>query len=78
MTDQLRRMIKKLEDDGPVEKHIILLKLSEALESAPEFGNTPVLDVDTPQRQWLSKVGALLSRLDPIGKKAGFNRSFSS
>ena len=77
MTDQLQRMIKKLEGDGPVEKHIILLKLSEALESAPEFGDEPVLDVGTPQRQWLSIVGALLSRLD-IEKKARFQTSFIS
>jgi hypothetical protein len=78
MSDQLQRMIKKLEGDGPMEKHIILLKLNEALENAPYFGDKPMLDVNTPQRQWLSKVGALLSRLDPIGKKVRFNKSFSS
>jgi len=64
MTDQLEMMMKKLEGDGPIEKHIILLKLTEALENAPDFGNNPLLDPVTPQRQWLSAVGALLSRLD--------------
>jgi hypothetical protein len=38
MSDQIQRMIKKLEGDGPVEKHTILLKLKEALENAPSFG----------------------------------------
>lgn len=77
MTDQLQRMIKKLGGDGPVEKHIILLKLTEALENAPDFGDKPVLDVGTPQRQWLSTVGALLSRLD-IGKEIQFRASFNT
>ena len=75
MTDQLQRMIKKLEGDGPIEKHILLLKLTEALENAPDFGDKPVLDVGTPQRQWLSEVSALLSRLD-VGKKVQFRASF--
>jgi hypothetical protein len=75
MTDQLERMIKKLEGDGPIEKHILLLKLTEALENPPDFGGNPVLDVGTPQRQWLSEVGALLSRLDVV-KKLHFERSF--
>ena len=75
MTDQLQRMIEKLEGDGPIEKHILLLKLTEALENAPDFGDKPVLDVGTPQRQWLSEVGALLSRLD-VGKKVQFRVSF--
>ena len=44
MTDQLQRMMKKLEDDGPIEKHILLLKLTEALENAPEFGDKAVFD----------------------------------
>jgi len=64
-------MIEKLDGDGPIEKHILLLKLTEALENAPDFGDKPVLDVGTPQRQWLSEVGALLSRLD-VGEKSSF------
>jgi hypothetical protein len=70
-------MIKKLEGDGPVEKHILLLKLSEALEQAPDFGDRPILEVNTPQRRWLASVGALLSRLG-IGKKVQFSASFST
>ncbi len=76
MTDQLQRMIKKLEGDGPIEKHIILLKLTEALENAPDFGSKPSLDPQTPQRQWLSEVGALLSRLG-IEKQVHFRSVFN-
>ena len=77
MTDQLQRMMKKLEGDGPIEKHILLLKLTEALENAPEFGDKAVMDTSSPQRQWLSKVGALLSRLG-IDKKVKFQSSFNT
>lgn len=78
MTDQLQRMMKKkLEGDAPIEKHIILLKLTEALENAPDFGNKPLLDPVTPQRQWLSAVGALLSRLG-IDKKVQLKASFTT
>lgn len=77
MTDKLQRMIKKLEGDGPIEKHILLLKLTEALENAPEFGDKPIMDTASPQRQWLSKVGALLSRLS-IERKVQFKSSFTT
>jgi len=77
MTDQLERMMKKLEGDGPVEKHILLLKLSEALENVPEFGEKPAMAPHTPQRQWLSEVGALLSRLG-VDKKVQFKVSFGT
>lgn len=77
MTDQLQRMIKKLEGDGPIEKHILLLKLTEALENAPDFGDKPVMDAASTQRQWLSKVGALLSRLS-IDRKVQFKSSFTT
>ncbi len=69
--------MKKLEGDGPIEKHILLLKLTEALENAPQFGEKAVFDPATPQRQWLSKVGALLSRLG-IEKKVKFQSSFNT
>ncbi len=77
MSEQLDRMIKKLEGDGPIEKHILLLKLTEALENAPEFEEKPSLDPATPQRQWLSQVGALLSRLS-FEKKAEYQARFNT
>lgn len=76
MSTELQRMIKKIEGDGPVEKHILLLKLSEVLEQAPDFGEKPSFEVNTPQRRWLASAGALLSRLD-ISHKASFKTSFS-
>ena len=77
MSEQLKKMIKKLEGDGPVEKHIMLLKLKEALDNAPNFGDKAVFDVGTPQRQWLAEVGALLTRLG-LEKKVQFRASFST
>lgn len=74
--DQLQRTIKELGGDGPIEKQILLLKLTDALENAPQFGEKPALDATTPQRQWLSKVGALLSRLN-IDNKMKYQTSFS-
>jgi hypothetical protein len=76
MSAGLERMIKKLEGDGPVEKHILLLKLSEALHQAPDFGAKPNFDVNSPQRRWLASVGALLSRLG-ISHQTNFKASFS-
>ena len=75
MTDQLQRMMKKLEGDGPIEKHILLLKLTEALEGPPDFGDKPIMDVSSSQRQWISKVGALLSRIS-IDREVNYKVSF--
>lgn len=77
MSAELQKMIKKLEGDGPVEKHILLLKLSEALQQVPDFGEKPILDINSPQRRWLASVGALLSRLG-IGHQSSFRASFST
>lgn len=75
MTEQLDRMMKKLAGDGPIEQHIMLLKLTALLENAPEFGDKPAMEPETPQRQWLSSAGALLSRLS-IEKKVQFQSTF--
>jgi hypothetical protein len=75
--DELKRMIKKLEGDGPAEKHILLFKLKEALESAPEFGDRAVFEVNTPQRRWLAEVGALLSRLG-TDHQLGFRSKYAT
>ncbi len=68
--------MKKLEGDGPIEKHILLLKLNDALNNAPNFGSTPLLDPITPQRSWISFVGALLSRVS-LDRKIKFSTSMS-
>lgn len=75
--DEYQRMLKKIQGDGPLEKHILLLKLKEALTNAPQFGDVPVMEAGTPERQWLSEVGALLSRLS-IDRKIQFRSSFST
>ncbi len=67
MNDHLRRATdrqsRRLAGSDPVEKHILLLKLSSALKDAPQFRDTPQQDPATPERQWLARVGALLGRL---------------
>ena len=76
MSAELQRMMKKLEGDGPIEKHILLLKLSEVLEQAPDFGEKPIFEVNSPQRRWLASVAALLSRLG-ISHRTRFKASFN-
>jgi len=46
----------------PMQKHIMLLKLVDAYESVPDFDNGPVRPM-TPQREWLSKLGAIFNAL---------------
>ena len=81
MSDDLKRAMalqsRRLAGPDPMEKHILLLKLSEAAENAPNFGSTPILEAGTPQRQWLSEVRALLIRLDSIEKKVNFESTFN-
>jgi hypothetical protein len=74
---QIEKIIRKLEGDGPIEKHIILLKMIQALEKAPDFGDSVSLDAHSPQRKWLSVVGALLSRLG-IHEAAEYRSAFST
>jgi len=80
MSDDIERAIalqtRRLSGPDPMEKHILLLKLSEAVKNAPDFGSTPKLEANTPQRQWLSEVRALLFRLDPIEKKVNFQSTY--
>lgn len=75
--DDLQRALKKLQGDGPLEKHIILLKLQEALSSAPQFGDKANFEASSPQRRWFAEVGALLSRLS-VDRKIQFRSSFST
>lgn len=46
----------------PMQKHIMLLKLVDAYENVPDFDNGPVRAM-TPQREWLSKLGAIFNAL---------------
>lgn len=77
LTRALEKQSKEMAGPTPVELHILLLKLKEALENAPEFGDKPILEAGTPQRQWLAEVGALLSKLG-FEKSILFKASFGT
>ena len=59
MSENLRRMIRKLEGDGPLQKEQILLKLTDLSENSPNPTDA-TFEAATPERQWLSKIHALL------------------
>lgn len=56
-------LIRKIGGPDPIEKHILLLRLTNEIERVPEFGNAPIADVKSPQALWLSRVRALMYRL---------------
>ena len=74
---RLRRMQDRLarQVDGPsaVEKHILLLRLTELVENAPVI--TPPLTPE--QRQWLSRIGAVFSQLKDGMWRIKFDSSMS-
>ena len=43
----------------PVQKQIILLKLVDLLDKTPDFPGTGTIAGESPQRQWVSRAGAL-------------------
>ena len=69
------RLNKEMAGDGPIQKHIILLKLTDLLENPPTFAG-PIV-APSPQRTWISAVGALLKRLDRI-KGLQFDRNINT
>jgi hypothetical protein len=79
MSDHLKRALEKRSRElaGPsaVEQHIILLKLSELMESAPDLSSKPSSGA-SPQRQWVAEVGALINRISSE-KKINFNTAKS-
>ncbi len=79
MSDHLKRALEKqsreLAGPSPVEQHIILMKLSELMDNAPDFSTKPNAGA-SPQRQWIAEVGALISRVSSE-KKINFSISKS-
>lgn len=67
MTNDLDRlqakMMKQAMGDGPLERQLLLLKLSHSLEILPGFGDKYISDFRTPQQKWIAKVSALLNRV---------------
>lgn len=75
MSDHLTRALEKQSRElaGPsaVEQHIILLKLSELMEDAPDLSSKPSSG-SSPQRQWVAEIGALINRISSE-KKISFS-----
>ncbi len=73
MTRDLNRLQAKLMrdamGDGPLERQLILLKLSLALDTHPSFGDKYVSEFRAPQQKWIAEVSALL-------KRVGFNPGY--
>ena len=49
--------------DGPLQKHILLLKLSYEMKNRPNFVTELISDPDSVVRQWLVRVGAIMKRV---------------
>ncbi len=52
------------------QKQLILLKLTDAFENLPDFGEEPINDPKSPPMLWLARVGVLLKKTDIV---AGIN-----
>lgn len=63
--------------DGPVQRHIVLLKLISEMDNRPSFGSEFDSDPDGPVRLWLARVGALMSRISPLHSMK-FNSALST
>lgn len=60
---RLERLQKKIDGDGPAERQILLLKLIHEFDNSPYFGTTYQGDASSAPQLWISRVGALLSRV---------------
>ena len=49
--------------DGPIQRQMILLKLSHAMSNRPDFGATYDNNPDGPIQKWISQVKALVDRV---------------
>lgn len=59
----LERLQKRIDGDGPAERQILLLKLVYEFDNSPSFGTVYQGDASSPPQLWISRVGALLSRV---------------
>lgn len=69
---QIDRQLKKLAGDGPAERQILLMKLQHEFDTAPDFGKTYISDANSAPQRWISRIGALLSRVS-IQRKVEFS-----
>ena len=63
--------------DGPLQRHMLLVKMVDALENAPFFSGTMDMRGQTPQSQWIAQVGALLSRVS-LERKVEYKAAYST
>lgn len=66
LDESLARMRKKLEGDGPIEKQMMLVKLEDLYKNRPADEDS--LKAGTPAREWVSEVGAIVSRYKGISR----------
>lgn len=56
----------RLTPNTPIEKHIILLKLTEQLNSSEGFKEKKIFKVSSDERRWLAQTEALLRRVNEL------------
>lgn len=61
----LEAAMRKLRGDRAIEKQIMLLKLTSLFDDAPEPDES-IFDPRSPGGNWLSRIGAILKRLDRV------------
>jgi hypothetical protein len=67
---------RRIVGDGPIQRHMLLIKMVDALDNAPTFSAKTNWQGNTPERAWLSQVGALLSRVS-IDTKISYSTTYS-
>lgn len=60
----LDKSLRELAGDGPIEKQILLLKLTDLIENPPMLAEVQSIPGNSEHRKWLAKAGALLKRFD--------------
>lgn len=81
MSDELQKLhqqlAKKMAGPTPIEKHIILLKLTDLYENMPENFGQYQIEAGSPEREWLSAVRAPINLYDNILLSSAFNSKLS-
>ena len=70
-----QRLAKKVAGLSPVEKQIILLKLTDLYENRPDLQHA--ISPGSPEREWFSAVGALIKSYDHIHYGTSFDTKIS-
>lgn len=73
-----QRIDERVQGGSPVQKQIILLKLTDLYENRPEKFGEYGISAGSPEREWLSAVGALIKKHDPIFYGTSFDMHMRS